>query len=664
MALPSHRRPKPKKRPRLRIPRVLFARLMLEVRGRCAIPGCPWTGPLQVHHINGDRGDNRFANLIAICASHHDEAERTSKWTPTFFRELKIALGATPMGEEGRILAASLSTSVHGTAGLALEAIRQSARSLSPLARNALDDARSQIEAGDFAKARLRLDSLLRSVKRSPFLMKRFGAHVRNALGVCAYRLGQSALAERHYRAGLEIQVSWKILRNLAALLLVDGRPAEALVFARRAAHSRPREVSLALVLGLAEWETGTDLDRVVRRLEAARRDAPSDAGLSLHLARFLGLKGDYTRSAECANAAARAAGPAATSQLIAGAALQLAFIAEQSATHEISGGRLIVSSSSTGPSPKFSSPVLDRAILHFQSALDGYRADPLFLKRDLGSLYLNLGMCFDLRGDSRQAMRNFLKARAFRERALDACIGLLQALMNMDRFALVLRLTESMESRRALPIEAQRTRGLAFLRTGDARSALPYLRAVAASPAAGPEDKFNFVTALALEGAPEEYEKALADLRASGKVGGLARNLAMAHVQQGECGLARPFLEEALGEEPADLDLREHLARIACHLEGADAASRVLAESEATYLERGGSLAWAVVHLLRHQPERARQHLERLVKGPCTVAQRDEARRILRAIAAGVTDIPVSFGYRIPTVRDPEARILRNPSD
>jgi HNH endonuclease len=42
--------------------------------GKCEIPSCP-KGPYQVHHINGDRSDDSYSNLIVLCSNHHTEAE-------------------------------------------------------------------------------------------------------------------------------------------------------------------------------------------------------------------------------------------------------------------------------------------------------------------------------------------------------------------------------------------------------------------------------------------------------------------------------------------------------------------------------------------------------------------------------------------------------------
>lgn len=41
-----------------------------QVRDRCAFPECD-ARDLELHHLNGDRGDSRAENLIALCTAHH-----------------------------------------------------------------------------------------------------------------------------------------------------------------------------------------------------------------------------------------------------------------------------------------------------------------------------------------------------------------------------------------------------------------------------------------------------------------------------------------------------------------------------------------------------------------------------------------------------------------
>ena len=49
--------------------------------GRCVRCGTPWA--LQVHHVNGNKRDDRIENLVALCprchgAAHRGEGRRTS----------------------------------------------------------------------------------------------------------------------------------------------------------------------------------------------------------------------------------------------------------------------------------------------------------------------------------------------------------------------------------------------------------------------------------------------------------------------------------------------------------------------------------------------------------------------------------------------------------
>jgi hypothetical protein len=56
---------------RIRIPIPLRAQVLIANQHACCICGKPG---VQIHHINGNLGDNRSANLAVLCIPHHDEA--------------------------------------------------------------------------------------------------------------------------------------------------------------------------------------------------------------------------------------------------------------------------------------------------------------------------------------------------------------------------------------------------------------------------------------------------------------------------------------------------------------------------------------------------------------------------------------------------------------
>lgn len=60
---------------RSHLPNPLRREVMLEAGFECAIPNCHEKMHLEVHHINGNREDNRKQNLIPLCRNHHAAAE-------------------------------------------------------------------------------------------------------------------------------------------------------------------------------------------------------------------------------------------------------------------------------------------------------------------------------------------------------------------------------------------------------------------------------------------------------------------------------------------------------------------------------------------------------------------------------------------------------------
>ena len=64
----------PYQQPRPSIPATLRRAVEVESGHSCAISRCGEHTYLEVHHINGDREDNRLANLILLCDKHHKMA--------------------------------------------------------------------------------------------------------------------------------------------------------------------------------------------------------------------------------------------------------------------------------------------------------------------------------------------------------------------------------------------------------------------------------------------------------------------------------------------------------------------------------------------------------------------------------------------------------------
>lgn len=66
---------KPKKE-RIPIPKETERKLLVECGHQCSNPVCYEKQNLEIHHINGDRSDNRESNLIVFCPNHHAMADR------------------------------------------------------------------------------------------------------------------------------------------------------------------------------------------------------------------------------------------------------------------------------------------------------------------------------------------------------------------------------------------------------------------------------------------------------------------------------------------------------------------------------------------------------------------------------------------------------------
>lgn len=52
--------------------------LRIETGNKCSLPTCPHETGLDVHHIDGDPGNNEFENLLLLCAIHHRHATKGS----------------------------------------------------------------------------------------------------------------------------------------------------------------------------------------------------------------------------------------------------------------------------------------------------------------------------------------------------------------------------------------------------------------------------------------------------------------------------------------------------------------------------------------------------------------------------------------------------------
>jgi len=77
--------------PRPPMPAKRRREVLVEAGHRCAIPTCKQV-PVEIHHIDGDRTDHSFENLIALCPTCHARADRVEIDRPSL-RIYKANLG-------------------------------------------------------------------------------------------------------------------------------------------------------------------------------------------------------------------------------------------------------------------------------------------------------------------------------------------------------------------------------------------------------------------------------------------------------------------------------------------------------------------------------------------------------------------------------------------
>jgi DNA-binding HxlR family transcriptional regulator len=77
--------------PRPPMPTARRREVLVEAGHRCAIPTCKQI-PVEVHHIDGDRTNHAFENLIALCPNDHSRADRDEIDRPSL-RTYKANLG-------------------------------------------------------------------------------------------------------------------------------------------------------------------------------------------------------------------------------------------------------------------------------------------------------------------------------------------------------------------------------------------------------------------------------------------------------------------------------------------------------------------------------------------------------------------------------------------
>lgn len=86
-----------KKLARVPIPAATQTAVLTASGHRCVVCG---SRSIQIHHINGNRADNRVANLVVLCLEHHDQAERTGGLTKKI---TQAQLRVYKRGWEGKI---------------------------------------------------------------------------------------------------------------------------------------------------------------------------------------------------------------------------------------------------------------------------------------------------------------------------------------------------------------------------------------------------------------------------------------------------------------------------------------------------------------------------------------------------------------------------------
>lgn len=166
----------------------------------------------------------------------------------------------------------------------------------------ALAKARTAIEAGDFARARVELEALLKTDAKN--------SEGHFYLGVCLEQTNDRAGAEKSYREALRLAPSLEAAAgNLGALLLDASRFDEAAKVLSDAAAKNPESAALQLNLAIA-LASQQDTAGASRAFEQAVKRAPKDPMAHLTFGHWLGVWKQADKAAdELRNASALAAG-------------------------------------------------------------------------------------------------------------------------------------------------------------------------------------------------------------------------------------------------------------------------------------------------------------------------------------------------------------------
>jgi tetratricopeptide (TPR) repeat protein len=605
-----------KKRPP--IPAGTIALLQTETGGRCAIPKCEFSGQ-EFHHIDGNPSNNLFENLIYLCGSHHNEESIARKYGPAFFRRLKMALAKKLKLWNAAYVAPITDIPLLRKDKVKSMAIDKLTKACADFISPLLGDIAELIHNSEYQSALTKLRKAESRAKKAAPVLKEIGPRLYNQMGLCEFHLGRIKPAERYYQRGLAIRKTWKLQFNLANLRGFQGRIDEMLALARSAYRSKPTAPQAMAILAIALTQKGgsSSLKRALNLLRRAYKSAPDDAGVALNLAKCEFLTGNLDEGVAALKASAGKVPPGPAAELLLGTSLQtLAFqnIAKAKG-FRFEEGILQATRLLGEPHEKNESVELKEAIEHFEKAIALGERDPLFAKQNLSGTYFNIGSCHSLSGRRGAAFRMFRKSFEVDPTFHQAQLRMLTTLVSAEHFKWATAFAEKYASHFQGNRDFKNQYAVLLLQTGKYNQALPMVRELAQDSRATESEFFNLATVLGAMGDfGDEYQKARARILQD-DIPRLNWNVAHFTLGNGECSTAKSYLEDILRTTPDSEEARELLAQITLALQGPRDAKRVLGNSENTALARGGSLAWAGIHIRDSNWNGALQHLSKLTK-------------------------------------------------
>lgn len=632
------------------VPRSTRDLLSLESGGQCSIPFCVWPGT-EVHHIDSNPTNNEVSNLVLLCRNHHGDETYLKRFKPSFFRSLKRKLAARSRKWNASFVSPITDLPAFRADVRRAQLVDRMAKLAAEEITPKLDEAKALIENKRYAEATRMLLTLRRRVQRMPQLWKLLGPRLFNGLGVSAFGLGRAKTAELCYLDGLSIQGTWQLHANISNLYIWRDDFESCLTHAKEAYRLNKKSPQVIATLGGALWATLPKArKRALRLLRKAHELDSKDSGIALNLARSELVQGDADRAIRIFEETAQQVESDAMGEMVRGLTYQLIAYRKMGGGSglEFSRGMLYLDIYLSDKRPDAPEEV-DKAIAHFDRALQLSKSNPLFRRADVGGVHFDLGACWVLKGRYGRAFHHFREALALGGYEMEIPIRLLQ-ILNISRHSRwAVRYAEALPAELKETIIFKRMHGIALLGVNRYKEAIPIFREVAKSGESKEGDVVNLASALVRgDVVTNEFHEAFKLVHSKNDLRRLLINVVLSFLDRGECGSAYPYLKQLSEIDSESLWVREQLARVALVIDGSVECEKVLSGSEPSFLKEGGSLAWAALHVKKGNFDQAKAHLRPGMKPLLAERDRKIIRSIAEAGAARDSTRPIDMGCRI----------------